>query len=379
MTHVFVVNEQTFKVHLEYMFAGTGYAENEPNFLYAHKQNTPSGYTEKTLVGMIADISKVRVNDLVVFYVTGCKKFFGFFQIASEPFFELKSTNYLGKELDKYLPFRVKIKPYLVFNKGISEHQALDDLRIVEHPYQMCWSMIYRKLTGLRGCSFLTDYESSNLNLLISSNNKNCLYSENYTYDSIKQEIVKSEEKHLYMGDTSIPLTIRERLLKVSGSFEVHLQSYITQNFDKLPLSKILLPNDVVKCWIGNEVVCSVGEQRIDVLMISETKHNYYIRVCELKYETPSEKIIKEQIGWYIRWIQQYIVPNLNDNKEVKIIPTVIAKKFTRNTQKKQKFEAAISDFNNSNKIAFYNEKIAEVEFIGFERKDTDITFEKVF
>lgn len=73
------------------------------------------------------------------------------------------------------------------------------------------------------------------------------------------------------------------------------------------------------------------------------------------------------------------IVQNLNDNKEVKIIPTVIAKKFTRNTQKKQKFAAAINDFNNSNKITFYNEKIAKVEFIGFKRKDTDITFEKVF
>ena len=32
MTHIFVVDEQTFKVHLEYMFAGTGYSTYEPDF-----------------------------------------------------------------------------------------------------------------------------------------------------------------------------------------------------------------------------------------------------------------------------------------------------------------------------------------------------------
>ena len=38
MTHIFVVDEQTFKVHLEYMFAGTGYSTYEPDFIDKDKQ-----------------------------------------------------------------------------------------------------------------------------------------------------------------------------------------------------------------------------------------------------------------------------------------------------------------------------------------------------
>ena len=42
MTHIFVVDEQTFKVHLEYMFAGTGYSTYEPDFIDKDKQCTKS-------------------------------------------------------------------------------------------------------------------------------------------------------------------------------------------------------------------------------------------------------------------------------------------------------------------------------------------------
>lgn len=90
MTHIFVVNEQTFKVHLEYMFAGTGYSTYEPDFIDIDKQCTKSDSKERTFVSMIADISKVRIRDLVAFYVTGCKKIFGFFKVASSPFMSLK-------------------------------------------------------------------------------------------------------------------------------------------------------------------------------------------------------------------------------------------------------------------------------------------------
>ena len=31
MTHIFIVNENTFDYHLQYLFAGTGYGNNEPN------------------------------------------------------------------------------------------------------------------------------------------------------------------------------------------------------------------------------------------------------------------------------------------------------------------------------------------------------------
>ena len=379
MTHIFVVNERTFKIHLEYMFAGTGYSDHIPDFIETNKELTTANFDEKTFVSMIADISKIREQDLVAFYVTGCKKIFGFFKAVGVPFYNSDSDDYLGKELGRYLPFRIRLEPYMVFSEGITEHQALDDIRNIEHPYQMCWSLIYRKLTGMRGCSFITDYEYSNINLLIAIANKNQpLYAKHYTYDSKNQRIIKLDKSPCYIGNTGISLNIKKRLLAVTNSHEAHLQAYITQNHDKKPLKELLYPDNYRKIWIGNEVVCSVGEQRIDILSIIETKEKYYIRIIELKDETPSKDIVENQIKWYIHWVAQYLVPNMDD-KEVVIIPTIIAKKYKSSTDKKSNFLSACNSFKSTRIGELYNITINSIEYISFEREKDDITFEKVF
>lgn len=382
MTHVFIVNEQTFKVHLEYMFAGTGYGTNIPDFIDETKKTTKSDNTEKTFASMIADISRVRMGNLVAFYVTGCKKIFGFFKVASEPFFNQNSTDYLGDShnLNRYLPFRVKIEPYLVFSEGITEHQALDDIYNIEHPYEMCWSLIYRKLTGMRGCSCITDFEHIKLNVLISAQNKGIhLKGNNYSYDKESQKIISINETHTYVGKTNINLDIEFRLLQVTNSFETHLQAYITQNHDKGQLKELLYPKDYLKSWLGNEVVCSVGEQRIDVLLLAETKEKYYIRIIELKDERPSKYILEEQIRWYIQWVGQYIIPLLNKDKEINIIPTIIADSFLRNTKRKKEFDEACDKFKSTKAGSFFETTICPVEYISFERTNKEIIFKRIF
>ncbi|MCI7533683.1 MAG: hypothetical protein MSA36_01610 [Treponema porcinum] len=64
-THVFIVDDTTFKYHLEYMFAGTGSGEKEIDFnntsdtkLYAGNKHAG----EDSLVGMMADGCRVRKN-----------------------------------------------------------------------------------------------------------------------------------------------------------------------------------------------------------------------------------------------------------------------------------------------------------------------------
>lgn len=64
-THVFIVNGQTFKYHLEYMFAGTGASEkitilNNPTIQY-------NATAERNLMGMIADISRIQIGDNIIF------------------------------------------------------------------------------------------------------------------------------------------------------------------------------------------------------------------------------------------------------------------------------------------------------------------------
>ena len=325
MTHIFVVNEQTFKVHLEYMFAGTGYSTYEPDFIDKDKQCTKSDSKERTFVSMIADISKVRIGDFVAFYVTGCKKIFG-----------------------------------------------------IDHPYEMCWSLIYRKLTGMRGCSFVTDDEYMRLHRLITYENKTHLSSKGYSYDGSTQTIIPLESSKIYLGNTDISLNIKDRFLKVSNSHEVHLQAYITQNLDKGILKKLLYPDSYVSNWIGNEVVCSVGEQRIDVLTITKTRKNCCIRIIELKDETPHKYIVEQQLKWYIMWVIQYLVPNLSSG-EIIIKPTIIAENFKRRSNRKTEFLEACENFNNKKIEQLFKVKIEPVEFISFNRNDENISFEKVF
>ena len=368
MTHVFVVNEKTFNIHLQYLFAGTGYSDNEPDLMSISGEKY---YAENTLTGMIADISKVRVGDKVLFYVTGCKKFFGIFEIEDSPFFEPYSSNYLGKELDKYLPFRVKIKPYKVYSRGVSEQLALDDISTINRPYEMCWSMIYRKLTGMRGCSFVTDSEMERLEELLSfANESNYLSGENYYYDNEKQQIIVSTIINNYSAPTNIPLTIDTRLYNVRNSHENHLQAFITQNFDRnQTLKSKLFPNSATRIWIGNEVVCSVGEKRIDILTIAETDKDLVVRIIELKDERPTAGILKWQLPWYIKWVDQYLVPGLlSKKKNVIIIPTIFAYPYNRNTKIKKEFDSKIIEFNEEKQKLVNNGEIRDIECYYFDR-----------
>ena len=377
MTHIFIVNEQTFKVHLEHMFAGTGYGENEPDFLAIEKDSDFADSTEQVYVSMIADISKVRIGDKVAFYVTGCKKIFGFFKIKSNPFFESFESNYLGGFLGKYLPLRVLLEPDEVYAEGITELEALDDISCIEHPYQMCWSLIYRKLTGMRGCSFVTESEYNILKTKIAEKNANCTINYNsFSYDNDNQCIISYDCPSEYTGEQDISLYIGNRILNVRNSFEGHLQAYIIQNYENEPLKKLLFPENFINVWIGNEVICSVGEQRIDILFIIEQDDKYIIRIIELKDEKPTADIVNKQMVWYIKWVQQYIVPNLS--KSVEIIPTIIAGTYKRSCPGKTNFYDACDNYNANKPQNTNNVSLNKLEFVKFIRTNNDISFEKV-
>ena len=70
MTHVFIVNETTFKYHLEYLFAGTG-ASNVPTDFVLDKKVVLKTQDEKRSIGMITDVSRIRKGDKILFFVTG--------------------------------------------------------------------------------------------------------------------------------------------------------------------------------------------------------------------------------------------------------------------------------------------------------------------
>lgn len=371
--HVFIVNEKTFKHHLEYKFVGTGAGDKDVLFLDDPSIEKIHSSTERNLVGMIADISRVREGDKVIFYLTGAGKFYGIFKVAGVAFYDKKDGNYLKEELGKMLSFRVMIEPYKVYAKGITEHECLDSLKNIEKPYEMCWSLIYRKLKGNRGCTMIFDYEFERIYNLIKEKNKDVeLSGKNFSYDPHKKELIGLLGNKKYLGN-QYPIDVLKRLLhkeKTKKAFEVHLQAYILQNYDSGKLYDLLFEKAYRSKWIGNEVSCGVGMQRIDIMTISEDSDKVNIKIIELKQTGPYIEIIEEQINWYVEWCVDYVVPNYI-NKNITIQPIILAKKIEDIKELKKES----SQFGkNKEKV-----KIENVSYIAFEVEEDEIKFERMF
>lgn len=378
--HVFVVNQITFKQHLECMFAGTG-AKNRMSLFLEKSDIKFQPTTERNLVGMIADISRIRPDDKIIFYlqatVNNPGMFFGVFKAKSAAFFdENDNKNYLSDELGKGLSYRIEIEADTVYSYGITEHEYLDDLTGKEAPYELCWSLIYRKLKGNRGCTMITPYEFEDLLCKIKKKNQdNQLKGAGFTFDEGEVRIITAKGTKQYNGRRK-SLDIKPRLLYKAGkknAFETHLQAYVMQKYDDGILKKLLLPLGNGSAWVGNEVACGVGMQKIDTLIIEQNDEEIHVKVVELKDEEPYEYILSHQLRWYLQWVSQYIVPNLlKYKKPVVIHPCILARK-TDNIDIIEKIRSV--DLINS---SIQNVSIAATEYIAFDIVNNDITFEKV-
>lgn len=336
-THVLIVDKDTFKKHLEYMFLGTGtkkpFQFNNDIISYPSVHHS----TERNIAGLIADCNRMREGDNVIFYLQQSGNiggFFGIFKVKKFPssnfvsFTDYKSDAY--PSLTKEIQYRALIEPYKVYSEGVSEWEALDDIRGISCPCQMLWSLIYRKLKGNRGNTMITLYEADRLINLIVAKNKGIKLnsaSGGYSYDETSNRIV-SHIPAVYDLSRCVQLDISKRLIykyNNNQAHETHLQSFITNNIGKGTCasldSAIMNNSDEIINWIGNEVSCGVGMQRMDVVLSTkspeEELNNLY--VIELKC-VPIEMEHIKQMNRYMDWLTQYYIPNLPS----KIIPVLI-------------------------------------------------------
>jgi hypothetical protein len=170
-THVFIVDSTTFKVHLEHLFAGTGAKTHRIDFNNC-AQSKLHYSVENMLAGMSADACRIRQGDSIIFYLQqdisrGIRegKFFGIFRVIADCSFldNYDEDQHLKSDLGKSLTFRTLIEPDTVYPEGVTEWEALDEIRNIRSPHQMLWSLIYRKLKGNRGNTMITAYESERL------------------------------------------------------------------------------------------------------------------------------------------------------------------------------------------------------------------------
>ncbi len=384
-THVFIVDLITFKLHLEYLFAGTGAKDNFIDFNNGVDTRLHST-TENMLAGMITDASRIRMGDLIIFYLQQNfsekipeGKFYGIFKAKHDWSF-LDNNNgkqYLKKELRKSLTFRIHIKPYKVYPKGVTEWEALDEIKNIQSPNQMLWSLIYRKLKGNRGNTMITIYESERLCQLIrNKNNRNELDCNNklLSFNPETQKIICLNKSFNKYNGRVEQINILPRLIEKLNrekSFEPHLQAYIIKNIGKKlnkDLDNIVLNGGEIE-WIGNEVSCGVGMQRIDVMLSILNDRQRIVVPIELKaVEANKHNVV--QIQRYIDWIEQYYIPN----RQSDIQPILISKKIEdKRNENYQKIIRSFKKFNAENR-----KRCNQLKFIEFFVKNNNLLFEKV-
>lgn len=366
-THVLIVDSTTFKYHLEYLFFGTGARDCYIDFNNVGTTKL-NHMAENNLVSMIADGMRVRAGDNIIFYLQqnvseGIMEgqFFGIFTAVNSGVFldnyDAKDPckQYLFAFLEKSLTFRGLITPYEVYPIGVTEWEALDEIKNIQSPHQMLWSLIYRKLKGNRGNTMITPYEAERLIYLIrSKNSKPIDHANKLSYDETTQLITATNKsKEQYTG-IKTGINVLPRLItkcNENKAYESHLQAYITQNIGRGKNSSLDSIINIFKnykmSWIGNEVACGVGMQRIDVcieLESNEPNPKRIILPIELKARRCQDIDIR-QVNRYVNWLEQYYVPN----RACVIQPALLGQQQSHTSQAYYALVNSMKDFNKQN------------------------------
>jgi len=386
-THVFIVDSQTFKVHLEYLFAGTGAKDYAIDF--NNSNNSDLHYTtENMLTAMSADAGRIRRGDKILFYLQQNfsdkiteGKFYGIFE-ATENWSFLDNNNtrqYLKNELDKNLTYRTLLSPDSVYAEGVTEWEALDDISRIHAPQQMLWSLIYRKLKGNRGNTMVTIYESERLCQLIRDKNLRSpivIGDNQLSFDKESQRIVLNNNQPVAYTGCQEEINFLPRLItkyNEGKAFEAHLQSYIVKNIglgQNTSLDNSILGGDFGAIeWLGNEVSCGVGMQRIDIAISLNQNGQRKFLPIELKAVEANLDNIR-QVSRYIDWIEQYYTPNLPSD----ILPIVVAKEFSDKTNPKYiEIIQSFKDFNTRNTA-----RCGSIKYVEYKIENNNLIFNEI-
>jgi len=279
--HVFIVNARTFPLHLEFQFAGT----------------TP-GKPQAQHIGLLADIARTRPGDPVLFYLQDYG-FYGIFRIASEPLVE-PPNGWLQTELGLPLIYRVRIEPDEIYPRPVTEWEAIDHLPLYSR--DILWSLVYRKLKGERGCSYLFPHEFERMRQLLRAANPNgplnLIGTGRLTWQEGEIRWEQGVPARPYTGNLKSPLIqidIRRG--------EKHLQAWMAWHIGRDPSLRELTGDPI---WFANEVYAGMGMQRMDLLTLEEMEGQRRFRVVELKAR-PGEARDAEQMRRYIWWLRDYV------------------------------------------------------------------------
>ena len=309
-THVFIVNARSFPIHLKYLFAGTTAGDSRASW-------TP----------LLADIKRVRPRDEVIFYVN-LVGFYGTFRVAQATplvLHESAEPGYLRDELGVRLIYRTLLEPATVYPHGVSEWDALEKLPV--YAKEVIWSLIYRKLKGERGCTPIFPHEASRLMNMIKDANPDgplaASKAKGLTWDSNTERITLAEPATYKGALTPPPNVLGELVKRANKAHEAYLEAYFAEQAGIDPKLWPICGEPEKLKWLGNQVFCGVGMQKIDIFTIlADERNNKEFRIIELKDE-PIQGGIYKQLLRYINWTRCYIPDAINSNVQ----PIVVSRR----------------------------------------------------
>lgn len=302
--HLFIADENSLKFHIEYGFVGTGYKNDDFN------------------IGLWKDIERLKIGDKIIFYVQSLKKFFGIFEVVSEPFFDNSNPLYLeqanpsikiseNETIRIKLRYRALIRPYRIYQEGVEEFDLIDILP--PNTEDVLWSILYRKLKAKRGNSPLFPREFNIIENKLQAINNESLNLENYTFEN--GQIVENPNLLNYVGNTVCPINLKNQI--IAGNYsEHHLHALLLE----------ILPSQIFGeniLWTGNEVFSGAGMQAIDLMSIEQQQGQNIYRIIEVK-KGHIPVTIPKQVKKYSQWVKGRF--NIQ-NPENTIQPIIIGQK----------------------------------------------------
>lgn len=328
--HLFIVSEKTLPIHLSYGFVGTS---KDDDFDWANFAAHP-GNRQRSQSAMYADICRVHKGDEILLYLEKPNnntlreggRFIGIFEVTSSRVFYENNGTYLLNDLGRPLIYRLQMEPKNIYADGVTEWQAMDEMTDFKSRDDIPWSIIYRKMTGGRGCTPLLPHEGDILKRMIDlRNGGQRIHVRPIEFDRNTLNLRQSANPNIpYVGNATnyqdISVFLLHLMNNTTRKWEIQLQAYLMQELKRnVVLTRTLFP-EVELGWIGNEIYAGAGMQSIDILAYSTNGLNNFVHLIELK-SVPAEASAAAQVNRYIKWIKAH-VPNISVHQ---IIPTIIA------------------------------------------------------
>ncbi len=357
-THLFVVNNDTFPIHIQRNFAGV-------------VKGGGIGY-----YGQLADLMNIREGDLAFFYLMYSNKnnllwpennfesgYYGIYKIKSKPFFDERDVE--GKEQfegqlifgnpnsDVYkkaigqekrpliLPIRMTIEP--MENLSYAEHVDDTTAYVDKTDEGQLWTLLFKKINKAgqaRGITPLLPEEASKIARLLFKANQIKLSDKVDLLSDIKSHGYPYKPEKFVTTDLE-PAPNDPEAVRIENM----LVAWIMEHLDEtVPVLNDLVGKKEDLEFHGNHIQYGIAGDTVDILLLHRRKINgieyrYKATVIEVKKDRINEDNVDQALR-YTKWIAQLVT----FNNVSAIQPVVIGKQ--PNTRQIDKIKTKIKNLN---------------------------------